>query len=453
MRILLVSRGFPPRGRWGTEFYTHQLAVGLRRRGHDVAILHALRDGSRPRGAIEETDAEGFPVFVVHNAPDPRKPLADSYENEQVERAFVGLLGRWRAELVHFNYLLWGLSARLPTLAREAGLPNVVTLTDFGLLCHRGQMFDWRLRDCRGPHAPAVCARCVREPSPFDGTRARVVAKRWASRALAACGGLGRVVVERDIARRERAVGDMLSSVDRFVAPTRALAEVFERAGLERSRITRLLYAFDETPFLRARAEPTSARVEIAFLGQYAPHKGPHVLLDAARIMAHRLPESCEPWRVRFFGDSSGDRHRAFVARALGDLEPDRVEIHGPIDHATVPELFASCHAIVVPSLWLENAPFAALQARAAGVPVIASDVGGLAEVIEVGVHGVTFPAGDALALADRLRDVVLRKIGRSTRPGLELSLDAHLASIERIYEDARSARESAARPAAAGSR
>jgi glycosyltransferase involved in cell wall biosynthesis len=436
MRILLVSRGFPPRGRWGTEFYTHQLARGLRARGHEIAVLHAVRDGSRERGALEEHESDGFRVFVVHNAPDPKKPLADSYSNPEVERAFDRLLERWRAELVHFNYLLWGLSARLPSVARARGLPSIVTLTDFGLLCHRGQMFDWRLRDCRGPHPADVCARCIREPSPFDAEPARLLAKRFAVRGASLVGGLGRLVSERDVAERERAIEQTVRDVDRFIAPTRALAEVFARSLVPREKLDELVYSFDETAYVAARAEPKGEIVRIAFLGQYAPHKGPHVLLDAARIMAHRLPESVEPWRIELYGDPSGVRHRAFGARAM--LAPsERVSIHDSIEHARVPELLAGVSAVVVPSLWIENAPFAALEARSAGVPVIASDVAGLAEVIEPGVHGVTFPAGDALALADRLREVVLRRVARSKKPGLALPFDEHLARVETIYAGA----------------
>ena len=57
MKILVVSNGFPPRGQWGTEYYTHQLVSGLVERGHEVAVLHPERDGSRSRYTLEETTA------------------------------------------------------------------------------------------------------------------------------------------------------------------------------------------------------------------------------------------------------------------------------------------------------------------------------------------------------------------------------------------------------------
>ncbi len=49
MKILVVSNGFPPRGKWGTEFYTKELVIGLVGRGHDVSVLHPDRSGSESR--------------------------------------------------------------------------------------------------------------------------------------------------------------------------------------------------------------------------------------------------------------------------------------------------------------------------------------------------------------------------------------------------------------------
>ena len=66
MKVLLVSRGFPPRSRWGTEAYTHQLALGLRARGHEVHVLHPVREGSRPLYEIQDVEEDGFPVHLVN---------------------------------------------------------------------------------------------------------------------------------------------------------------------------------------------------------------------------------------------------------------------------------------------------------------------------------------------------------------------------------------------------
>ena len=66
-RVLAVSNGFPPRGKWGTEFYTKELTLGLKARGHDVAVFHPVRNGEEPRYTLEEDEVRGVPVYLIYD--------------------------------------------------------------------------------------------------------------------------------------------------------------------------------------------------------------------------------------------------------------------------------------------------------------------------------------------------------------------------------------------------
>ena len=96
MRILVVSNGYPPRGGFGTEFYTRELVLGLARRGHFASVLHPERGGGRPRYALERVSEDGVPIALLHNPGDPRKRFESSYRDEGVERAFAEHLERER---------------------------------------------------------------------------------------------------------------------------------------------------------------------------------------------------------------------------------------------------------------------------------------------------------------------------------------------------------------------
>ena len=74
-----------------------------------------------------------------------------------------------------------------------------------------------------------------------------------------------------------------------------------------------------------------------------------------------------------------------------------------PAAAQTLPDL----DLVVVPSLWYENTPFSVLEARAMGVPVVASDLGGISEVIVPGQDGFLFRAGDQDALAGVLGGIL----------------------------------------------
>jgi glycogen synthase len=95
----------------------------------------------------------------------------------------------------------------------------------------------------------------------------------------------------------------------------------------------------------------------------------------------------------------------------------------------------AETDALVVPSIWMENAPLTVLQARAAGVPVIASDVSGVREVLDPKRHGALVPPGDVVALADAMRAAILAGPRRYT-PDPVVRYADHLDRIETLYDE-----------------
>jgi glycosyltransferase involved in cell wall biosynthesis len=442
LRILVVTNGYPPRGQWGTEFYTAQLVATLRERGVEIAVLHPDRSSDRPRYTVEQSKGtDGTPVYLLHNPGAADKRFDDSYENEEVDRRFGVILDEWQPDLVHFTYLLWGLSIGMPRVARERGVATVATLTDYGLLCHRGQMYDWKLERCEGPHPASVCARCIRTPSRHDDPPLTVLAKRLAIGALAAVGGAGKVVVESDVARREERVGRALESIQELIAPTRVLADKFRSLGVDESKLTELVYSIDSRPLELARAEPPRAPVVFGFLGQFTPHKGLETLLEAVRIAQTRLPESVEDWAVRLYGKPAGGRHRLFAQRVFaGDLGP-RVQVMDPFPPHRAPEILSTLHAVLIPSEWDENAPLTCLQARAAGIPLIGTNVRGIAEVVPGPEYGRLVDVGDAEGLADAMREVILGRLGRHPQPTLPMTLEEHADRVAAIHARALGAR------------
>lgn len=408
---------------------------GLISRGHEVRVLHPVRDGERPRYSLEEVEAEGVPVTLLANAGDPAKRFAPSYLDERVDERFREVLNAWKPDLVHFTYLLWGLSVRLPRIARELGIPSTLTLTDYGLVCHRGQMFDTDMRACGGPQPPSVCAGCIRTPAKFDQPPLARALRSTAAWVLAKLGGLQRVVVEQDLVEREREVRATLDVIAHVIAPTDVIATPFRALGVEAERLTVMPYAFDETPYAEVRASAPPAVPRFVFFGQFAPHKGLDVLMDAADRLQQTRGD--QPWEIVLYGGGSVGRHRLFAPGILARLDGQRVRVGEPFGPGEAPGILRASTALVVPSLWDENAPLAVLEARASGVPVIASSVRGIAEVVEHERHGLLFPPGDSGALAALFERVLDHGLARTDSPGLPVSLPAHLDRLEAIHRRA----------------
>jgi hypothetical protein len=95
-----------------------------------------------------------------------------------------------------------------------------------------------------------------------------------------------------------------------------------------------------------------------------------------------------------------------------------------------MPAVLADLDMLVVPSIWIENAPFIIREAFAAGVPVVASNLGGMAEMVRHDVDGLLFQAGDPDALSAALRRVV-------DEPGLVDRLRAGITRPQSIEDDA----------------
>jgi glycogen synthase len=135
------------------------------------------------------------------------------------------------------------------------------------------------------------------------------------------------------------------------------------------------------------------------FAGRLVVHKGCHVLL-AALAECHRRGHA---FGLDVYGD--GPERRRLVKRAgrLG-LDADTVTFHGFVVGEALARAFNRALAVVAPSVWHEPLGIVALEAMACGRAVVASDSGGLGEIVDGA--GALFPPGDAKALAARLIQV-----------------------------------------------
>jgi glycosyltransferase involved in cell wall biosynthesis len=181
--------------------------------------------------------------------------------------------------------------------------------------------------------------------------------------------------------------------VDALVSPSAFLRDRLVDGGLPAGRLHVL-----PNPVVAAAAPrplpPGPPRV--LYASRLVAEKGVGVLLDAAA----RLPAGV---RVRIAG--SGRVERAVRDRVAGGRLP--VDLLGPLPPGEVAAELRAATAAVLPALWWENCPMAVLEAAAQGVPVVASAVGGVPELVDDGGTGLLVPPGDPVALAAALTRLV----------------------------------------------
>jgi glycosyltransferase involved in cell wall biosynthesis len=125
------------------------------------------------------------------------------------------------------------------------------------------------------------------------------------------------------------------------------------------------------------------------FSGRLVPEKGAGTLVAAA--------QRCPDIPVRFLGDGPE------MAELRGGA-PSNAHFCGQVDAAEVAAAYRGARFLVIPSRWFEGCPLVILEAMSFGLPVIASRIGGLPELVEEGVTGMLFEPGDSEELAEKMQ-------------------------------------------------
>jgi GT2 family glycosyltransferase/glycosyltransferase involved in cell wall biosynthesis len=431
MRILLVHQGHPPESAGGSEIYVAALARQLARE-HQVAVLYRIQDPLRPDYEVRATRRDGVRLFAVNNL-HRVAPGFESYRDPGAAAAADAVMGAFRPDLVHVHHLN-GLSTGLVFAARRRGAPVVLTLHDFWPLCPLGQLLDLDLHVCPGP-SPRRCLGCVGgqvAPAPQGARTAgrRVPLAAAVGRRLARLGGRGAARID---ARLEE-MREVLRAADALISPSRFLRDRFEALGV--AGIEVVPNGHEPLPPAPRTADP-AGRLRIGFVGAAIPSKGVHVLAEAFR----RLGRPDAALRIHgpflpYHGDSG---YEARVRAILGEGAADA--LRGPFPPEALGEVLAGLDVLVVPSLWEENAPLTVQEGFLAGLPLVVSDHGGLAEAVRDGVDGLRFAPGDPSALASVLRRLLdesaLRARLAASAPPVP-TMGEHVARLAGVYERAR---------------
>ncbi|SRR5579884_145857 len=439
MRVLHVTHALAPDSIGGVELHLRDLLAHQARR-HELLVLARTGEPSSPDYSVRDETRDGLPTRLVVNtyAAVWQAGFERTYRDPAIEAVLARTLEEFRPDVVHLHHLIT-LSCDLPAVVRRAGVPCVLTLYDYWPLCHRGNLVDWRGQQCSGPE-DARCATCVAEQlvcagaAPLGGRLlARARTQPWFGRVRALAAPLARValghVAQRgpaEIARRQAALRQGVLAADLVLAPTRALRAWYLAHGYPAERITHSPLGLPPLAACPRRVRGPGEGPRLGYVGRLTPIKGLHVLLAALR----QLPPRGYTLRVfgRWHDDPTWPSYRHDLERLAAGLP---VRFEGPFPAGGIADVFAELDLLVLPSVCQENAPLVIQEAKLAGLPVLGSDVSGLAEIVTPGRDGWLFPLGDSVALAERLREVI-------EQPARLDALSPDAASVRSLDDQAR---------------
>lgn len=314
-------------------------------------------------------------------------------------RDLDALFGRFRPDVVHVHNTFPLVSPSLYWAAARAGIPVVQTLHNFRLLCLNALF----LREGR------VCEDCMGK-LPWRGvTRACYRGSRPASAALAGMLAL------------HRTLGTYRSKVTRYIALNEFCRGKFIEGGLPADRVV------VKPNFVDFGVPGAGPRAGLLFVGRLSTEKGIATLAAAMALLPGvSLRVAGDGPEAALLGDVPGVKH-------LGSLPGEAVR-----------EEMARAVALVVPSIWYENFPRTIVEAFACGLPVIASRIGALADIVTDGETGLLFEPGDQRDLADKLawaqaNSDRMAEMGRRARAQYEaeFSAEVNYRRLIAIYADA----------------
>jgi glycosyltransferase involved in cell wall biosynthesis len=321
-------------------------------------------------------------------------------------RELRALLASERPDVAHFTNTFPLVSPAAYDACRAAGVPVVQSLHNYRLLCPAGTF----LREGR------ICEECT------------VHSLRRAVRHGCYRGSRAASAVVAGMLAFHRARRTASEAVDAYVALTEFARARLVDGGLPRERIAVVPNFVRPDPGERSEAGDYAL-----FAGRLAPEKGLSTLLDAWRRLERRIP-----LRIAGAGPLRGPLETE-RARGLAD-----VAILGSLPRGDLLKALRGARCLVVPSLWFEGFPMAIAEAFACGVPVIASRLGGLPEIVAEGRTGLLFTPGDAGDLARTLESAWadpddLAEMGRAARHEFEARYTAahHAAALEAVYTQA----------------
>ncbi len=343
MRIALVHSRYAMLGGEDRAMALHEEL--LKANGHQVWTLTG--DGR----AIRESGIIGQLAAACRMAWAPGMAAAISHIIEQNN-----------IQLVHVHNLYPTLSPSVIVAAKRLGIPVVMTLHNYRLRCPNALFLRSGrvcMRCARGNYLHAVCGRCR--------------------------GSLMESATYAAILRIHRTFRLIERHVDAFISPSRFLADQMIRLGLPASRMHVI------PNYVHNQAHGWEGGRRAAYIGRLSPEKGVGHLIAAFSFMPER--------ELMIVGDGS----QADLLKKQA-LKAGNISFTGYLPGSeAVADVLRQVAFVIVPSLAYENQPYSALEAMAAGVPLLVSNRGGLPELVQNGQNGFIFVAGDLSDLCGRL--------------------------------------------------
>ena len=457
-RVLLTVHKFFPEHKAGTEVLTLKVAQGLQARGYEVLVVTANPPDLDARHASPEAYRDYvYQGIKVHSVEEALRLQGYTFKHEYYHAAikdhFAGLLKDFAPDLVHIFHCQ-NLTAGIIDASEEANVAVVCSLTDFWFVCPVVQLKRPDGALCRGPSAgatncltcytpelippaaqlleavekrsPAISATVKSLPAPLQTACAKTLQIGYSLFKLpaAVAATVQRPQALRDAANKTRAI----------MVPTTLMKDIFIENGINSDLLQHVPFGLDVSELISHQSKTSSKQLRIGFIGTIFEHKGLDLLIKAFQ----ELPPDA-PAILKIYGDLNQFPEYGKKIEDIANRNPRNIDFCGTFPNAQLGEILENLDVLVVPSRWYENTPLVIQSALATKTPVVATNLGGMSELIQHEFNGLLFDLNDHHCLYLQLKRLVedrelLRRLTENILA--ERTIEQMIDDIEKVYEN-----------------
>jgi len=369
LRILIVNTFHFYGG--GDSTYAFKLAELLRSQGHKVAFFAMQDERNLPdqNSDLFVSNIDFRDLHKRHRVTNGVRVLTRVVYSREARNKFIQILNRFSPNVVHLQTIMGHITPSIIMETRKRKIPVVWTLHDFKLICPNTHF----LIDTTGE----ICEACE------GGRYYQAILKRCKKGSLLASSMASLEAYSHRLMK-------VREQIDAYTTPSKFLRTKLIANGFIPAKVHHLPHFLPEN-FFQVKSKNG---YYILYLGRLTSIKGINILMEASE----KVPDI----RIHL----AGRLEEPFKSTLL-NLMPNNVDYLGEVHDEELRQLLANSTALVMPSLWYENQPASILEAFACEKPVIASDLGGMKELVKNQERGLLVQPGDVDALANAMQCLI----------------------------------------------
>jgi glycosyltransferase involved in cell wall biosynthesis len=419
-KIIHVLNNFLPHQTAGTEVYTYSLCNYLETEGLKVKVVI-------PNRSLDFSDDYFYEGIEIHRYAEPTiidRKLIMGFRKPDGLNSFKDFLDLERADIVHFHELAGsnGIGIEHILLAKASGAKVIMTFHLAGYSCKTGTLVQPDGLLCEGKIDERICGSCYLH---HRGLGWMSVSTIQLSRLSKRCGIdfrklnhplgtlLGTAII---IDKVKKDLFELVDHCDQVVCLTNWYEEILLKNGIEPSKISVIkqglpygISKFNGSIILESGIKP----LKLMFLGRISAFKGLHLLIEALTGLEAGAVE------LSIYGNSEVGDYESDLRKKT--IRMTNVNWLGKLNQPDVISTMAGHDVLCLCSTFSEMSPLVIQEAKAAGIPVLASNVYGNAEQIKDGVDGLLFDFNNVESLKIQINRLIqdrnlLKQLKNNTR-------------------------------------